>query len=578
MSDDVAAWFHDPRSELRREHLIARARTGGGAQRNLPHRRRECTIDALMHVGVDVHRQRRYLQVMSVRWSILVCLGGSVAGCFSPDRAAGDGTDGTTGDTSNSSTMPTGGPTTLDDSSSNATPPDTSVSETTPPETTDPDATDPDSSSEDTSPPVDCDGADGEPDAACPADATFCLGGTCVDCDALADSEAGCTGLDPTTPVCGGGVCLGCGEHEECGSGACRMLTGECFGMPNRLWVDNNNCDAGVGTEDAPLCSVVDAVGVIDGQAGDEPWAVFVAGSPTPYVGTVDTSSARPIAIIGPDQGLSATLEGNAGPAIDLWSQSPETYLAHVTLTSTSTPATIRGGGTCHLELSDVAMTVGSVALDTNGCDVRARRTLITNSFDTNVVVGGSGSLITDDVEISDASNGMIINGTATLQRTRVWGHYVGGGVTLTGSLDLINSIIHQNEYTNDGLANDGGDLRMLYSTVVGAVTCTNGATATIRNSIVVGHASEAGQVCAAAVVDYSVVNQGAGQGTGNVVVAPADLPNIFVDSAQYEGDYHVLVDSVPSGVAVWEEGHPVVDFDGDERPGAGDYAGADIP
>lgn len=549
-----------------------------GAARSFLHGARRCPTTP--RLGSTPARRIAYLGRMLMRRSVLVCLGASVAGCFSPEVASGDGTDGTTtASDSTSMTMPSGDPTTSIETSSNSTPPDTSVSETTPPETTDPDATDPDSSGSTTAPPLDCDGADGEPDSACSDEAPFCQGGTCVGCDSIGDGEAGCTAIDATLPVCGStGACQGCGEHEECGSGACRMLTGECFAAPNRLWVDNNNCDGGVGTEDAPLCSVVEAVGIIDGQAGEEPWAVFVAGSPTSYTGTIDSNSGRAIAIIGPDQGLGATLEGDGGAALDLWAQSPETYLSHVTLTSSSTPSTIRGGGDCHLDLSDVAMTQGSRAIDTNGCDVRARRSLITGSYDVNVYVGSTGSFTTDDVEISNASGGMTIEGTASLSRTRVWGHYVGGGIEVTGTLDLINSIVHQNEYVNDGVNNNGGVVRLLYSTIVGALTCSNGATATVRNSIVTGHNSEAGLSCAAAVVDYSVVNQGTAQGTGNVLGAAAQLPTIFVDSAQYDGDYHVLPDSIPAGVAVWEDGHPTVDFDGDERPGAGDYAGADIP
>jgi hypothetical protein len=513
-----------------------------------------------------------------MRRSFLVCFGASLAGCFNPESASEGGTDGTDTSDESTTTSPTGEPT-VSGSTSNTTPPDTSVSETTPPETSDTEI-DPDSTGTTTAPPVDCEGPDGEPDSTCPAEAPFCQGGTCVGCDAITDGEAGCTALDPTTPVCGSaGACVGCTEHDECSSGACRSRTGECFAEPNRLWVDNTSCANGVGTEDAPLCSVAEAVAIIDNQAGEEPWAVFVAGSPMSYQGTIDPNSGRAIAIIGPEQGISATLEGDGEYALDLWAQSPETYLAHVTLISNSNaPSTIRGGGQCWLGMSDVALTQGTRAIETNGCEVRARRSLITGSFDLNVHVSPGGTFVADDTEISNASGGMLVEGTATLHRTRVWGHYVGGGIEVSGSLHLVNSIVHQNEYTNDGVHASGGDVNVLYSTIVGALTCTPQSTVAVRNSIVLGHNSEAGMSCTLATVDNSVVNAGVAQGTGNVMAAAADLPNIFVDAAQYGGDYHVLADSVPSGVAMWQDGDPAVDFDGDERPGAGDYAGADIP
>lgn len=518
---------------------------------------------------------------MRLAWSLLPPLS-LFAACFNPEDPVGTG-----GDTSGGS-----GTDTVTDTDPSATvtgtTPGTSASttmSTTDTETTD-DPTvsttvDPDSTGDSTGTPVACEGSDGTLDSDCPGEAPFCLGGECVGCDDLADGAGACAGVDPATPVCNAGTCSACENHSECGSGACRRRTGECFSEPNRLWVDNTdpNCGNGTGAEDSPMCLVTTAMSVIDAQPGTEPWAVFVAGSPNPYPGTIDSGSGRPLAIIGPSQGLAATIDGGAGHALDLWAQTPETYVAHVTMTSSNQSSTIRGGGECELDLADVALTDSGTAIVTNGCDIVARRAFISGNYDTNVVVSTGGTFTTDEAIIADASTGMIVDGSATLQRTRVFGHYVGGGITVEGgSLRMINSIVHQNEYANDGIAMNGGNLELNYSTIVGAVTCSNGAVGSIRNSIVLGHMSEAGLVCANANVDYSVVNAGVGQGVGNVMAGAADLPMIFVNSAQYGGDYHVVPDSLPAGVAMWQDGDPIVDFDGEERPGDEDYAGADIP
>ncbi len=524
--------------------------------------------------AIDGGARCRYRMPMIRRWGLGSALVSwtIVGGCFSPDRTAGTGDD--AGSTSAGTDDPSANSLTSTLDTTASTDPDSdSTDDPSAPTTGDPD------SSGSSGEPVACDGPDGEPAAECSEGAPFCLGGTCVGCDEVGDGAAACAAVSGTTPVCVADTCSACTEHEQCGSGACRRATGECFPEANRLFVDNTdpNCGAGSGAQDSPICQVTTAMDVIDGQAGTEPWAIFVAGSPNPYLGTVDPSSGRPIAIIGPSQGLAATIDGGQGFGLDLWAQSPENYVAHATLRGSS--AVRGGGGGCALDLADVAITGAGVGIQTGGCEIGVRRSLIADNFDTNVVVGLGGVFTTDRVLIEDASTGMVVEGSALLGRTRVSGHFVGGGIRVDGgTLVMVNSIVHQNEYENDGIELVGGQLTLTYSTIVGALECTGGATAAIRNSIILGHATEAGLVCPVATVESSVVNQGEGQGQGNVVASADELPMIFVDAAQYGGDYHVLPDSIPAGVAVWQDGDPLLDIDGDERPGLQDYAGADIP
>jgi hypothetical protein len=411
-----------------------------------------------------------------------------------------------------------------------------------------------------------------------------CIGGTCHPCGDADDGTAACSAADPTLPICSpDGACAACTEHDACPTGACRIATGECFPDANRLWVDNTapNCAAGTGAEDSPFCQVTTAPSVIADQAGNDPWAVFVAGSATAYTGTIDPDNDRPTAVIGPNAGISAVLDGGASYAIDMWSQSPETYVAHMTLRAQNNVT--RGGGDCELWLSDVAIDNGEIGVETGSCTVHMLRSLVTNMFSLGASVPAGGTIDAVLTDFDNGSGGLYVEGTVRLDSSFVRNHYVGGGIEIQGGhLELVNSFVTYNQYANDGVANFGGSFDILYSTIVGAVTCMNPQPSTIRNSIVLNHEFEAGQVCSSAVVDYSVVNTGEGQGTGNVLATFAELPAIFVNPVpNQDGDYHVQPGSIPDGVAAWVDGHPPVDADGDARPnvdGSPDYAGADVP
>ncbi|MEM6989824.1 MAG: hypothetical protein AAF721_04990 [Myxococcota bacterium] len=465
-----------------------------------------------------------------------------------------------------------GGPSSGDSDDDDPTDPDDADSDT------DDDATDDDAT--DTGPGPACDGEGVDP--TCPGTAPFCADGTCVDCSDLMPTA--CGGLDGATPVCDEGTCVGCWEHDQCGSGACRMATGECFPMANRLWVDSaaGGCAAATGSEASPFCEIITAITVVNDQAGTEPWAIFVAGNPAPYNGTLSPRQ-RPVAIIGPAAGLGAEATADSY-ALDVWSQAPETYIANMTLSSNSTSSTIRGAnnGDCLLWLHDTTVEGGSPGITTGSCDITMHRS-DSNGYDTfGIEVTPTGTLTTYDTWIHGGQGGMVIDGTAHLERSTVSNNFTMGGITLTGDLTMVNSLMYANEYTNDGIrASDGGQFDLLYTTVVGAIDCTDNGPSTIRNSIVMGHNFEAGQACTSAAVDYSVVNLGVGQGAGNVMADDTDLDSIFVDPVTNGADYHVIAGSIPMDVAVWNEGDPAGDQDGDARPSAdatADYAGHDVP
>jgi hypothetical protein len=97
--------------------------------------------------------------------------------------------------------------------------------------------------------------------------APFCdpVSGQCVPCAAMDDPDAACAGLDPGAPLCVGGscvqctaedpvvcdeqlllcdgasnACVPCGEHAECGSGACELGVGTCFPPGEVVHVDGD--------------------------------------------------------------------------------------------------------------------------------------------------------------------------------------------------------------------------------------------------------------------------------------------------------------------------------------------------
>ncbi|MEX1363191.1 MAG: right-handed parallel beta-helix repeat-containing protein [Nannocystaceae bacterium] len=494
-----------------------------------------------------------------------------VTGCFEESAPI----DATSADGSGTSETMTSGPSTTASSTTDD-PPATETS------TTDPDPT---GSVDDTTTgdPLPC--TEQGLDPQCPADAPFCQDGACVDCTGLA--AGACAAIDPSTPVCDAdtGACAGCTEHAQCDSEACRFATGECFAPSNRLWVDNTagGCAGGTGQQDNPVCNVVDAMGIVNSQPGMEPWAIFVAGSPTAYVGSVDPDNNRPVAVLGPTAGLTAVLDGGSTWTIDQWAQSPETYLDHLTIDRSSFGPAIRCN-TGQVFVTDSNFVGGEAAADITGCSLRLRRSVVSTGGWGVIVSSSGGQLIADETSFENSSGGIYTEGTVVLRRSVVRDHFVDGGIEVAGGdLTLINSMVYYNQYVNDGIyVGPGGTAEIVHSTIIGALTCTMAGPTSVRNSIVLGSVGEAGMACSSTAVDDSVVNAGLGQGSGNVPASMADFGAIFVNpTAGLGADWHVLPGSLPQDVAVHLPADPVVDFDGDPRPtmaGAPDYAGADVP
>jgi hypothetical protein len=491
-----------------------------------------------------------------------------LAGCYDPKTAAGDGgsdsSDGSAGPSTAASvdtTQSAGDPTTA----SNTTASDDSSSD-----------------GGTTAAPQACDGPDGQLDPGCgDPNAAFCQAGTCVGCDAL-EFDA-CYAVDPATPVCNSGVCSGCVEHDECATGACRIETGECFAVANRLWVDNNatDCGAATGQEDAPFCTLAAAQMVVGEQAGTEPWAVFVAGSATAYTDGIQPGD-RPLAIVGPSRGLSARIVRDMQSAVSIGSDS-ELYLARLTLESSSDSPTLNcNAGIGYFD--DITVAGGQSALQIGGGTIRTRRSSF-GSYGRTVHVAEGATLQMHDGEIANQSGAMLAEGDVTLVRSRVHYSYVEAGIEVTGTLRAINTMIYDNFYAfGDILAQPGSTIELDY-VVIGTdgLDCpgTPGQSEQIiRNSIVLA------LDCPSAVIHNSAlgVEAALAQGQDNVLITDADYAAVFVNAGGNGNDldFHVLPGApIVTDLAVWMEGDPLDDIDGDARPaedGAMDVAGADVP
>ncbi|MCA9707952.1 MAG: hypothetical protein KDK70_19020, partial [Myxococcales bacterium] len=273
-----------------------------------------------------------------------------------------------------------------------------------------------------------------------------------------------------------------------------------------------------------------------------------------------------------------ATLSNDSGYTIDLWAQSPETYLDHLTIDRGFGGPTIRCN-TGQVWVTDSNMQGGEATADVSGCSLRTRRVLV-NSFGLSMTVGPGGELLADQTRFDNSSGGLSVQGTAVLRRSVVSNNYVEGGIFVQGGdLTLVNSMVFHNQYQNYGVqVATGGTAEVVHSTVLGTFGCNNMAGPTsIRNSIVLDLG------CTSTAVDRSVVDMASvGQGMGNVGASMADFGSIFVNpGGSSPDDWHVLPGSLPQGVAVHQAGDPVIDFDGDPRPitaGDPDYAGADVP
>jgi hypothetical protein len=366
---------------------------------------------------------------------------------------------------------------------------------------------------------VSCDQAR-DPAAACielNPDLPLCVGEACVQCSARDTTQ--CTG---TVPVCDAATntCIGCTAHEQCPDSACHLADGSCL-PPEIVWhVDGDAgfCGVADGSAAAPFCTIEDAFDEISPASRA---TVRIAATAAPYLEPVVIDGDRIVALVpwGLDPPVLDALDADPTVTID----GAIAYLWRLRLEGNgNAPAIAVDAATTYAErIVVVANDGGGIALET-GAEL----------FLSNSVVGA--------------------NGTGLAERY---------------GLDANASTFDVRYSTIAG--NDG--------TTTPSVRCTNGGDGSIRNSIVVG-LDPPSISCAGIEVATSAIDTDA-LGGADVVVLEDFVLGWFVDGAT--GDFHLVRDTLFEDVAVWEDGDPLVDLDGEPRPardGAVDVAGADIP
>ncbi|MBZ5716060.1 hypothetical protein [Nannocystis pusilla] len=443
----------------------------------------------------------------------------------------------------------------------------TSVEPTTGPETST--TTTSTSTSGPTTGPVGC---DGDGDCSDP-DTPFCVDQACVGCDGTPDPDATCAEVDGDTPVCdqdsGACVvctpenkglctgatpvcdaatneCVGCVEHDDCPDSACNPESGACFAPENVVYVDAAaTCDVGDGTMGMPFCQITQALDVV--AAGDPSlgWTI-----------KVKTGNYIQPALVVPENSVLA-LVGDGG-------------IAKIRSTTAAT-LQINPGSKVTLGKLNLASNADDSGLTCSGAQIHG--TDLTFSLNRQGYVG------------TDCS--------ATFNRSVFYKNTSGGLSAFgVGATSVVNSYVSNNgsnAESNYGglLTGQGHELQLLYSTIVNnlsevgarSLRCdADAGPTTVRNSVVIAFVAPSID-CPTVTFENSAIDEGKVDGDTNISALMEDAMAWF--EPQVGGVYKAKPDTAIAELAVWKDGDPVTDFNGDSRPGtdgATDYAGADRP
>ena len=355
--------------------------------------------------------------------------------------------------------------------------------------------------------------------------------GACVEC--LPGKSEACEGA---TPVCDEETktCRGCEGSEECGMGvACAWESGRCLSS-GVVYVDGGNggcSDQNAGTEGEPLCTV--GAGVQKVSSGG---TVVVKGGGPDYQEDVVVGGGKEVGMLGVG---GPVLQGNVAEGLRV-TTGATVYVEGVTFSGGGSDGVSCNGATLHVRGVVVKLNAGRGVV-ASGCEVTVRQT-----------------------EVSSNS---------------------GGGVDASDSMLLLeNTFITQNGNggTSPGIRATGGTLDVRYVTVAGNIAsgadslqCMGGFTGDVRNSLLFGLSTDSVNCAGAAFAGNASDTD---LGGGNVNEGPIQQ-SWFTDFNA--GDFHLAPGHPFGGVATWKDGDPLVDYDGDARPGmdgAADVAGADVP
>ena len=397
-------------------------------------------------------------------------------------------------------------------------------SSSTGPTTTDATETDPSSETdtEDTTTtgPTGCQGPADCVDPALP----FCVDEFCVACSATATPDDACAELDPGLPLCIDDACVQCSDDD---ASACSGATPLCDALANTCVA----CEFHEQCQDigSPACNFITGA-CFDPEAVSEVNA-GTGGAVQAAIDEVANGAEHAIVITG--DGAEQTIVVDAGKTIAIVSNNTSTK--DIDGNEGAPTLTVTGAGT--------TVFLHRIRLTLNGDDV-------------GVAVQTPASLFADSSQVS--------------QNT-------GGGISIaTGASAQLRNCMVAGDGGNSPAITSSGNLDVLYSTLGrdtnfgDPVLECSGGSATIRNSIIVNQTNTPG-------VEVSCP----GVSLTNTPVESTTTPADWFGPGFASGDYFLNAAGQTQfgNTAVWEDGDPPFDFDGDARPavdGSPDYAGAD--
>ncbi len=361
----------------------------------------------------------------------------------------------------------------------------------------------------------------------------ICMDGACVACTEAEMPDAACGERDAGLPACGStGTCVECTSATAT---ACSGETPVCDDATNTC----TKCTAHEQCGPEAACSfitgscITDCVVHVDGDGGqdhttiegalrttDGPCVIILHAltGANSYDGA-EIPFARQIALFGAEDGPRPRIRGAGIPGILV---AGTAYLRNLEIRGTANDPGIRvNPGRVYLDASRVVLNEGGGLHIELGGDAIVR----------NSMLGG---------DISDAA---VVDVDARSSADIVYSTLLAGGGTAT------------------------------------ALRCDQGATTTVRNSIVVSRAPVTTVDCPGATLSYSAFETTPG-GQGNVGVGLYDEAWF---SSVANGDFHLSAGGIEAfgSAAVWRAGDPPIDFDGEMRvntDGSPEAPGADLP
>jgi len=384
-------------------------------------------------------------------------------------------------------------------------------------------------------------------DDACAEPTPICVDGECVPCSLAPDPAAACESLDPTRPLCVEGLqgcvacteedttacegltpvcdlpsgsCVGCSFHAQCPASACHIEEGSCL-PTDRVWHvdgDAGSCVAADGSPVSPYCTMGAALANVGPGETGTLWVHARAGD-AGYAGGFTITGGRVVAVRGLADERPRFSGGGVGAPVTVTSGAVA-YLDRGRVDGSAVVEAVQVvGAVLHLDGWLVVLNQGGGVSLSNGATLFAR----------NSVLGANGSALADAQALRATDSGFTLR-----------------YVTIAG---------------ND-------------SAGVASIVCTGASAGMLGNSIVA--AIEPGSIdCSGLAAEHSALDSFL-DGDGVEVLDAFDAGWF---TAPGMGDFHLEPGHPFDDVAEWQASDPLVDLDGDERPGVAgspDVAGAD--